>query len=192
MPFLLGAALASYLYADGRFFTAEVSRWQSMMYLGAAMSVTAFPVLARIIQERGIGGTALGTLALAAGAVDDLIAWSLLGVVLVSVDRTSTSSDFIASHAVFFAFVIGALMPRGPLTQTLQPSNRAGCSPRAGAAVFRLFGIVHTPQPALVGRAAVALDRSSFSSPRRKGRRVLGRGAPGGPCRTARPWRLAR
>ena len=38
------------------------------MYLGAAMSVTAFPVLARIIQERGIAGTALGTLALAAGA----------------------------------------------------------------------------------------------------------------------------
>ncbi len=58
-----------------------------MMYLGAAMSVTAFPVLARIIQERGIGGTALGTLALAAGAVDDIIAWSLLGVVLVSLDR---------------------------------------------------------------------------------------------------------
>ena len=66
-PFLLGAALASFLYADGRFFTPNVSSWQSMMYLGAAMSVTAFPVLARIIQERGIGGTALGTLALAAG-----------------------------------------------------------------------------------------------------------------------------
>ncbi len=51
------------------------------------MSVTAFPVLARIIQERGIGGTALGTLALAAGAVDDIIAWTLLGIVLASVDR---------------------------------------------------------------------------------------------------------
>jgi len=118
-PFLLGAALASVLYADGRFFTADVSSWQSMMYLGAAMSVTAFPVLARIIQERGIGGTALGTLTLAAGSVDDMIAWTLLGVVLTSLDRTFDVVGFILSHAVFVAFVAGALIPRGRLTRAL-------------------------------------------------------------------------
>ena len=118
-PFLLGAGLASLLYADGRFFTSNVSRWQSMIYLGAAMSVTAFPVLARIIQERGIGGTALGTLALAAGAVDDIIAWSLLGIVLISADRDFGIERFVASHAVFVAFVTGALMPRGLLTREL-------------------------------------------------------------------------
>ena len=118
-PFLLGAGLASFLYADGRFFTSRVSSSQSMIYMGAAMSVTAFPVLARIIQERGIGGTALGTLALAAGAVDDLIAWSLLGVVLISVDHTFGLARFIASHAVFFAFLTGALIPRGRLTAAL-------------------------------------------------------------------------
>ena len=119
LPFGLGVALASYLYADGRFFTANVSSWQSMMYLGAAMSVTAFPVLARIIQERGIGGTALGTLALAAGSVDDMIAWTLLGVVLTSLDRSFDLVGFIASHAVFIAFVAGALLPRGRLTEAL-------------------------------------------------------------------------
>jgi Kef-type K+ transport system membrane component KefB len=118
-PFLLGAALASYLYADGRFFTAGVSRWHSMMYLGAAMSVTAFPVLARIIQERGIGGTALGTLALAAGSVDDMIAWTLLGVVLTTFDNSFDLLRFVASHAVFVAFVVGALLPRGRLTDAL-------------------------------------------------------------------------
>jgi Kef-type K+ transport system membrane component KefB len=118
-PFLLGAALASFLHADGRFFTANVSSWHSMMYLGAAMSVTAFPVLARIIQERGIGGTALGTLALAAGSVDDMIAWTLLGVVLTSIDRSFDLTRFLASHAVFFAFVAGALMPRGRVTGVL-------------------------------------------------------------------------
>ena len=118
-PFLLGAILASFLYADGRFFTPNVSNWQSVIYLGAAMSVTAFPVLARIIQERGIGGTALGTLALAAGAVDDIIAWSLLGIVLVSLDRDFGILRFIASHAVFLAFVVGGLMPRGQLTKQL-------------------------------------------------------------------------
>lgn len=118
-PFLLGAALASFLYADGRFFTANVSSRQSMMYLGAAMSVTAFPVLARIIQERGIGGTALGTLALAAGSVDDMIAWTILGIVLTSVDSSFDLLGFVASHAVFAAFVTGALLPRGRLTETL-------------------------------------------------------------------------
>lgn len=118
-PFLLGAGLASFLYADGRFFTSSVSNSHSMIYLGAAMSVTAFPVLARIIQERGIGGTALGTLALAAGSVDDLIAWSLLGVVLIAVDNTFGLARFIASHAVFFAFLTGTLMPRGRLTAEL-------------------------------------------------------------------------
>lgn len=118
-PFLLGALVASALYADGRFFLAGVSRWQSVVYLGAAMSVTAFPVLARIIEERGISGTALGTLTLVAGAVSDMIAWLLLGVVLASVDRSFDVAGFLASHAVFVAFVVGALLPRGTMTGLL-------------------------------------------------------------------------
>ncbi|HET9468194.1 MAG TPA: cation:proton antiporter [Vicinamibacterales bacterium] len=119
VPFLLGVALASFLYADGRFFTPDVSTGQSMMYLGAAMAVTAFPVLARIIQERGIGGTTVGTLALTAGSVDDMIAWTLLGVVLASLDRSFDLVRFVASHAVFIAFVVGALLPRGRVTEAL-------------------------------------------------------------------------
>lgn len=119
VPFGLGVALAAFLYADGRFFTANVSHWQSMIYLGAAMSVTAFPVLARIIHERGIGGTAVGTLTLAAGSVGDLIAWMLLGSVLVSVDRQFDIMGFVVSHAVFVAFVAGAVIPRGRLTEEL-------------------------------------------------------------------------
>ena len=125
-PFLLGAALAVFLYAEtGAFFTANVSSRQSMIYLGAAMSVTAFPVLARIIEEHGIGGTALGALALAAGSVDDIIAWTLLGIVLTSLDRSFDIVRFVGSHAVFIAFVAGALMPRGrvtdSLTRTIEP-----------------------------------------------------------------------
>jgi Kef-type K+ transport system membrane component KefB len=119
VPFVLGGVLASALFTDGRFFTDNVSRWQSVIYLGAAMSVTAFPVLARIIQERGIGGTALGTLALAAGAVNDVIAWLLLGIVLFSVDRNFGLVPFLASHAVFASFLVGTLMPRGRLTTAL-------------------------------------------------------------------------
>jgi Kef-type K+ transport system membrane component KefB len=113
VPFALGAALASFMYADGRFFAPSVSTWQSLMYLGAAMSVTAFPVLARIIQERGIAGTALGSLALAAGATDDAIAWGLLAVVLAGFNNhVGLAVSTIAGGAVYTAVVLVMLRPR--------------------------------------------------------------------------------
>src|SRR5262245_16147978 len=112
VPFVLGAGLAVLLHGDGRFFGRDVTPGLSMIYFGAAMAVTAFPVLARIIQERGIGGTALGTLALAAGATGDVVAWCLLAVVLVSVNPEFNVMGFLGSHAVFLAFLAGALLPR--------------------------------------------------------------------------------
>ena len=83
-PFSLGAALA-YGFA-GRFplFADGTRMWEQMLFLGAAMSITAFPMLARIIYERGLSGTSLGTLALAAGSLDDAAAWCVLAVVLAS------------------------------------------------------------------------------------------------------------
>ena len=163
-----------------------------MMYLGAAMSVTAFPVLARIIQERGIGGTALGTLALAAGAVNDMIAWLCSASCWPASIATSTSCDSSASHAVFVAFVVGALMPRGRLTETLSRSHRAGRVGSAGAAVFCVFGLVDTAHAAVVGRAVVAVGRRHSGRIGWKGRRMLGRGAAGRPPEPRSAWRLAR
>ena len=190
-PFLLGAALASFLYADGRFFTANVSSWQSMMYLGAAMSVTAFPVLARIIQERGIGGTALGTLALAAGSVDDMIAWTLLGIVLASIDRSFDLVRFVASHAVFVAFVVGAFLPRGRLTETLSRCIEPVASKVLVPVFFAYSGLSTQFSVALVGRAAVAVDRRHSDRIGWKGHRLLGRSAAGRPPepRSAGDWR---
>jgi Kef-type K+ transport system membrane component KefB len=82
-PFTLGAVIAATIlntrediFAPGIPFAAEV------LYLGAAMSITAFPMLARILFESGLAGTSMGTLALGAGASDDAAAWSLLAVVL--------------------------------------------------------------------------------------------------------------
>lgn len=112
-PFILGAGLAAVLYRDGGFFTPALSSWQSMIYLGAAMSVTAFPVLARIIQERGIAGTAVGTLALAAGATDDAVAWCLLAIVLASVNHDpGLAGSAIVGGAVYTALVLRVLRPQ--------------------------------------------------------------------------------
>ena len=54
----------------------------AMLFLGASIATTAFPMLARIIFEKGLSGTSLGTLALACGATDDAISWCILAVVL--------------------------------------------------------------------------------------------------------------
>jgi Kef-type K+ transport system membrane component KefB len=135
VPFVLGAALARHLHGDGRFFAAGVSVPQGAVYLGAAMAVTAFPVLARIIHDRGIGGTALGTLALAAGATDDAVAWCLLAAVLAGLNPDFNVVGFLGSHAVFLAFLAGALLPR---TQAAREIGRR-IEVLAGAVLVPLF-----------------------------------------------------
>jgi Kef-type K+ transport system membrane component KefB len=89
-PLGLGALVAWWLSGMPGFFSAEIGVTQAMLYLGASMCITAFPVLARIILERGLTGTALGTLALAAGAVDDAAAWCLLAFVLATLQGDSS------------------------------------------------------------------------------------------------------
>jgi Kef-type K+ transport system membrane component KefB len=83
-PFLLGGVLALWLWKVPGLFSEKATQFEAVLFLGAALSITAFPMLARIIYERGITGTSLGTLALAAGAIDDATAWCVLAVVLAS------------------------------------------------------------------------------------------------------------
>jgi len=83
-PFVLGAGAAYFLAPHWPLFSPKTEIWEGMMFMGAAMAITAFPMLARIIHERGLTGTSLGTLALAAGSIDDAAAWCVLAVVLAS------------------------------------------------------------------------------------------------------------
>ena len=84
VPFILGGGLALWLLKVPGLFSDKATRFEAMLFLGAAMSITAFPMLARIIYERGLTGTSLGTLALAAGSIDDAAAWCVLAIVLAS------------------------------------------------------------------------------------------------------------
>ncbi len=83
-PFVLGGSIAYYLMRHTEFpvFGTGVTDLQAILFLGASMSITAFPMLARIIHEQGLTRTSLGVLALAAGSIDDAAAWCLLAVVL--------------------------------------------------------------------------------------------------------------
>lgn len=78
LPFGLGTALGLYLMEDH----GTGDRTAFMLFMGIAMSITAFPVLARILTDRGMTRTTLGVVALACASIDDVLAWSLLAAVV--------------------------------------------------------------------------------------------------------------
>ena len=82
MPFALGVLLALALASRPGLFSPDAGTFEKCLFLGASMAITAFPVLARILHERKLTGTPLGTLTLAAGAAGDATAWCILAVVL--------------------------------------------------------------------------------------------------------------
>lgn len=125
LPCALGVALALWL-AD-RHGVSTGDRMPFVLFLGAAMSITAFPVLARILTDRGMHRTRLGGLALASAAVDDVIAWSLLAVVVTIAGATAAGGE--AQWHVILALPYVALMffVVRPLLRRLLPAYlRAG------------------------------------------------------------------
>ena len=88
-PFAAAALLAPWLKGIPGLFADHVSTTQAGLFLGAAIAITAFPMLARIIHERGIAGTRLGLMSLAAGAIGDAGAWVVIALVLASLGEGS-------------------------------------------------------------------------------------------------------
>lgn len=173
-PFTFGAIAALFLYSNNQLFNPQITSWAAALYLGASMSITAFPMLARMLYERDIAKTSFGTLALAAGSIDDAIAWCLLAIVLASIkdsfsiaalaigagieyvlfmvflgkplfkvftrwtkrdhrvtQKTLTVllillmlcawfTDFMGIYAVFGAFILGTVMPRGEFAKQVR------------------------------------------------------------------------
>ncbi|MDZ8055477.1 MAG: cation:proton antiporter [Aulosira sp. ZfuVER01] len=109
-PFCLGAVAAFFLYGKGDLFKPGVTPWAAALYLGASMSITAFPMLARMLYERGIAKTTFGTLALAAGSIDDATAWCLLAIVLASLNANTSIAAFAIGGGigyVLFTIFVG-------------------------------------------------------------------------------------
>lgn len=102
VPFSLGTLLAVILYPLVS--NASVSFTAFALFLGAAMSITAFPVLARIITENNLQGTRLGTLALTCAAVDDVTAWCLLAVA-IAVARTGNFAGAIPTIIASIVYI---------------------------------------------------------------------------------------
>ncbi|MEI6713962.1 MAG: cation:proton antiporter [Verrucomicrobiota bacterium] len=104
-PFLLGTALGWVFFHHTDLFPKKTSLMEAMLFLGASMCITAFPMLARIIHFKGLTGTTMGTVAIGAGAIDDATAWCLLAVVLASFDNNWTHAFINIGGGAAYAFV---------------------------------------------------------------------------------------
>jgi Kef-type K+ transport system membrane component KefB/nucleotide-binding universal stress UspA family protein len=106
VPFALGSLLALFLYPLVS--NSSVSFTAFALFLGAAMSITAFPVLARIITENNLQGSKLGTLALTCAAVDDVTAWCLLALAIAVTRTNSIVGAFptIIESIIYIAFMV--------------------------------------------------------------------------------------
>jgi Kef-type K+ transport system membrane component KefB len=84
VPFLIAFLITPILLTVPGLFAAGISQTNATLFMGACIALTAFPMLARIINERGLANTSLGTLTLTAGAFDDAVSWCVLALVLAA------------------------------------------------------------------------------------------------------------
>ncbi len=84
VPFVLAFIATPWLLEVDGLFAAGISRVDATLFFGACVALTAFPMLARIINERGLANSSLGTLSLTAGAFDDAVSWCVLALVLAT------------------------------------------------------------------------------------------------------------
>ena len=133
-PFMVAFAIAPWLLSLN-LFGKGITGLQAALFMGAAISITAFPMLARIIHERGLSKTPLGTLSLSAGAIDDAGAWTVLAIVLA----TFGGGPMVAIKAIVGggAFVL-FMVTLGP--KLLAPLGRM--AEREGKLTPTLLGIV--------------------------------------------------
>src|ERR1035437_6086125 len=105
VPFALGMGLAYFIYQT--FAPAGTQFLSFGLFIGIAMSITAFPVLARIVQERGIHKTHLGAIVITCAAVDDISAWCILAAVIAIVKAGSfVSSVYIIITAIGYVLLM--------------------------------------------------------------------------------------
>ena len=115
LPFALGACLALYLHP--RLSSPTVPLLSFTLFMGAAMSITAFPVLARILNERRLLQTKIGVLSITSAAINDVTAWCMLAFVVSIVRSTGIESAlrttlFTGVYMLFMFFVVRPLLAR--------------------------------------------------------------------------------
>lgn len=111
VPFFLGIISSFYIYT--KYASHQTSFLAFALFIGISMSITAFPVLARIVQERNLSNTPLGVLSIASAANDDVTAWCLLAIVIALTKSGTTESAFItvALTLIYIVFMFFCVRP---------------------------------------------------------------------------------
>jgi Kef-type K+ transport system membrane component KefB len=117
LPFLMAIAIAPALRI--RFAPVGVAPLPFALFLGISLSITAFPVLARILEERRLQSTPLGTTALMCAAVDDVCAWTLLAVALALIPHASHSTSVLTRLLWLTVYIVVMAAVIRPLASTL-------------------------------------------------------------------------
>jgi Kef-type K+ transport system membrane component KefB len=129
-PYLLGVLLAYFLYSS--LAGAGTTFMAFALFMGISMSITAFPVLARILQERGISRTFLGATAMTCAAVDDVTAWTILAFVVAVAGATSLASFSLNALLVLVFIMVMMLGVRRALPRLLGRDRMAREEPSHG------------------------------------------------------------
>jgi Kef-type K+ transport system membrane component KefB len=107
IPLALGVGLTLVAHGHVGIFVDRVSVWVTAAFVGVALAITAFPMLARIITERGLAGSRFGSLALASGATDDAVAWIMLaGVLSVASGKVRPILEAVGGTLLFAAVLL--------------------------------------------------------------------------------------
>ena len=138
-PLLCGGILAWMLYphlGDGG------SRLSFVLFLGVAMSITAFPVLARILEDRKLMNTRAGVYAISCAAVDDVAAWCLLAIITVIARPEANRNPLPLRFAALGLYVLAMLFLIRPALRRLRPTNAPMGLGWFGAAMIFLLSSV--------------------------------------------------
>jgi Kef-type K+ transport system membrane component KefB len=122
LPLALGVGLAPALYPQ--FAGSQVPFFSFALFMGTAMAITAFPVLARILKERNLLGTDLGTTAISCAAIDDVSAWLLLAVLTAMVHSAESWHRLAVTLPLLIAFVTVMLFPVRRFAASIEPLYR--------------------------------------------------------------------
>ena len=117
IPYTLGVGLAYFIYRD--YAPAGTTFLSFALFMGIAMSITAFPVLARILQEKGLTRSKLGAMALTCAAADDLTAWCILAAVIALV-KSGSSISVLYTIGLATAYVFIMLKVVRPLLERIE------------------------------------------------------------------------
>ncbi|AWA28990.1 cation/H(+) antiporter [Flavobacterium magnum] len=148
-PFALGTGLGYFIYTQ--FAPVGVDFLSFALFIGISMSITAFPVLARIVQERGIHKTRLGTIVITCAAADDITAWCILATVIAIVKAGSfVSSLYVIGMAIAYVFLMLNVV-RPFLARVGELKNSRQSLSKSVVAIFLLTLIISAYTTEIIG-----------------------------------------